>query len=206
MIDIDKIEVCLDNGHGSNTAGKRSVDGKLLEYKWNREVVKLIAEGLEKLGIKYYIVTPELTDIGLTTRANRVNARVNKNRPKGISTILFSVHVNAAGNGTKWMNAQGWSAWTTKANNNSDKLAECAYDAAEKILKPMGVRIRTDMSDGDRDYESNFTILYKSNCPCVLTENLFMDNKEECELLLTDAMKQAIADVHIQAVLNWINR
>ena len=28
--------------------------------------------------------------------------------------------------------------------------------------------------------EKDFTLLYKVNCPCVLTENFFYDNKEEC--------------------------
>jgi N-acetylmuramoyl-L-alanine amidase len=49
---------------------------------------------------------------------------------------MLSVHVNAAGNGS-WMNATGWSAWTTKGQNNSDKLADCLYDAAEELLKPL---------------------------------------------------------------------
>ena len=36
------IVVLLDNGHGIQTLGKRSPDGKLLEYKYSREIVDLI--------------------------------------------------------------------------------------------------------------------------------------------------------------------
>lgn len=206
MIDYSKIEVCLDNGHGINTPGKRSCDGKLLEYKWCREIVQMIAERLHKLGIKYYIVTPELNDVGLTVRANRVNARVTANKAKGISTILFSVHVNAAGNGSQWTKATGWECWTTKGKTKSDDLAECLYDAAEEYLKIFDIKMRTDKSDGDRDKENNWTILYKSNCPCVLTENLFMDNKDECEFLLSDYGKSAIANLHTKAVILWCQK
>lgn len=205
-MDYSKIEVALDNGHGVNTPGKRSVDGKLHEYAWTREIVKLISQKLTAYNIKSYIVTPETTDIGLTTRANRVNKRIAENKKKGISTILISVHNNACGNGIEWTNANGWECWTTKGKTNSDKLAECMYDAAEEMLKPYGIKIRTDMSDGDRDKESNFTILYKSNCPCILTENLFMDNKKECELLLSNTGKKLIADMHVKGILNWCDK
>lgn len=205
-MDYSKIEVALDNGHGVNTPGKRSVDGKLHEYAWTREIVKLISQKLTAYNIKSYIVTPETTDIGLTTRANRVNKRIAENKKKGISTILISVHNNACGNGIEWTNANGWECWTTKGKTNSDKLAECMYDAAEEILKPHSIKIRTDMSDGDRDKESNFTILYKSNCPCILTENLFMDNKKECEILLSNTGKELIADMHVKGILNWCDK
>ena len=203
MISYDKIEVCLDNGHGSNTFGKMSPDGRLREYAWCREQVSLIAKGLKQLGIKYYIVTPELYDVGLTTRADRVNKRIAENKKKGISTILISVHNNAAGNGTKWMNATGWECWTTKGKTRSDLLGECMYDAAEEILSGFDIKTRTDKSDGDRDKEENWTILYKSNCPCILTENLFMDNKKDCEFLLSPYGKQLIANMHVNGILNW---
>lgn len=139
----------------------------------------------------------------MSTRAARVNKRVAANKKSGISTFIISVHVNAAGNGS-WMNARGWSAWTTKGKTNSDKLADCLYDAAEEILKKYDIKIRTDKSDGDRDYEANFTVIHKSNCPAVLTENLFMDNKEDVEFLLSDYGKQELANVHVKGILNWL--
>ena len=32
------MKILIDNGHGSETPGKRSPDGELREYKWNRDV------------------------------------------------------------------------------------------------------------------------------------------------------------------------
>ena len=43
-----KLYVILDNGHGVNTPGKRSPDGKLREYAWAREIVKKIKNKLFK--------------------------------------------------------------------------------------------------------------------------------------------------------------
>ena len=39
--------VILDNGHGSNTPGKRSPNGVLREYAYTREIARLIKEKLE---------------------------------------------------------------------------------------------------------------------------------------------------------------
>ena len=34
--------IVIDNGHGHNTPGKRSPDGKFLEYAYNREIATRI--------------------------------------------------------------------------------------------------------------------------------------------------------------------
>ena len=33
------MKILIDNGHGSNTKGKRSPDGRLMEYAYTREIV-----------------------------------------------------------------------------------------------------------------------------------------------------------------------
>ena len=87
------------------------------------------------------------------------------------NVIVTSIHVNAAGNGSKWMNATGWSCYTSKGQTQSDKLAECLYEAAIKNFP--GKRIRTDKSDGDPDWEESFYILRKTLCPaCVFRRNV----------------------------------
>ena len=50
-------------------------------------------------------------------------------------------------------------------------------------------RIRTDMSDGDRDWEEDFYILRKSWCPAVLTENFFMNTHVEGIVELLESSK-----------------
>lgn len=58
----------------------------------------------------------------------------------------LSIHVNTAGNGSQWMNARGWCAYTFPGHTESDDIADCLYLAAEKNLP--GQKIRTDYSDG----------------------------------------------------------
>ena len=46
-----------------------------------------------------------------------------------VSSVIGEVNINAIGNGTKWMTAKGWSAYTTKGNTKSDTLSEYFYFA-----------------------------------------------------------------------------
>ena len=196
--------IILDNGHAKSTPGKRSPlfeDGKtcFFEYEFNRDIVKRVTKSLNELGITCYNIVPELEeDIRLTERAKRTNKIGEK---YGFSKcILISVHANAAGNGKDWLNARGWSVYTTKGVTKSDAIATIFYEEAEKILPKYGMKLRKDMSDGDPDWEENFTVLFASNCPAILTENLFYDNKMDVNFLMSEEGREVIANIHINAI------
>lgn len=195
--------ILLDNGHASTTAGKRSPkldDGsQFFEYEFNRDVVKRMARMLDAVGIKYHILVPEVDkDIALSTRAARANEYCSK---YGAGNCLFiSVHANAAGNGSQWMSGRGWSVYTTKGITKSDAYATVFWEEAQKLLEPKGFKMRKDMTDGDPDYEENFTVIYKTNCPSILTENLFYDNKDDVRFLMSDEGRETIALAHVNAI------
>ena len=195
------MKILIDNGHGHNTPGKRSPDGKFREYAYNREIAKRIVADLIDRGHDAELIVPEDNDISLEERVRRVNNICLASDP--LCVILVSVHVNAAGNGSKWTNATGWSVYTCKGQTVSDKLAECLCEAAIKNFP--GRRIRTDYSDGDSDWEENFYILRKSHCAAVLTENFFMDNKSDLEYLQSRAGKQAVIDTHVEGIIEYLS-
>lgn len=183
------MKVILDNGHGKNTSGKCSPkwsDGsQLFEWSWTREIAKLLKERLDAQGIETILLVTEDYDISLSERARRCNAISG-------DKILISIHGNASTNG----NAQGWEVFTTTAKNNSDKLAQCFiknFDYCFGSIK---------RNRGHK--EKNFTLLYKANCPCVLTENFFYDNKEDCEYMLSEEGKDAIVEAHYRAILEYM--
>jgi N-acetylmuramoyl-L-alanine amidase len=62
-----------------------------------------------------------------------------------------------------------------------------------------------DTTDNDVDRESNFTILYKTNCPAILTENFFMDTEKDCRLIMSNAGRQKIANAHVRAIQKVID-
>ena len=192
--------ILIDPGHGIDTPGKRSPDGKFLEYLWNRQIADLLLDRFMIMGIDASLVVTETNDISLSTRVQRVNKVCSKVGASNV--ILLSIHSNAAGDGSKWMSAQGWSCYTSKGETKSDLIAECLYDAFEAEFAEK--KIRKDMSDGDRDWEENFYILQKSKCPAVLLENFFYDNRDECAWLLKNETKERIADAIVKGIVQYI--
>ena len=194
------MKILIDNGHGIQTKGKRSPDGTLLEYTYTRELARRIVTTLKVRGYDSELLVPEDDDISLSERVRRTNAHCQALGKSNV--ILISLHINAAGDGTKWMNATGWSCYTCKGHTQSDTLANCLYEAAIKNFP--GRRIRTDYSDKDPDWEENFYILRKTPCVAVLSENYFMDNKSDLEYLQSQTGKQAIIDTHVEGIEEWI--
>lgn len=187
------MKVLIDNGHGSNTPGKRSPDGRLREYAYTREIASRLEMELRKNGIDAERIVKEEIDVPLAERCRRANEY------KASEAILVSIHCNAAGNGSDWMSARGWEAWTSVGKTKADKLATCLYEDAEHCLP--GMKIRKDMTDGDPDKESGFYILKHTKCPAVLTENLFQDNREDVEFLLSEEGKRAIISLHVWGIM-----
>ena len=194
------MKIFIDNGHGLMTAGKRSPDGLFREPFYNREIARRVVSDLKDRGLDAELLVPEDDDISLAERVRRVNAACFLLGKQNV--ILVSIHVNAAGNGSKWLNATGWSVYTCKGQTASDKLAECLCQAAIKNFPRH--RIRTDMSDGDMDWEEGFYILRKSLCSAVLTENFFMDSRSDLEYLQSRAGKQAVVDTHVEGIVEYL--
>ncbi len=215
--------VCLDPGHAVSTPGKRSpysvckVDPSLdfYEYKFNREIVDMLAKKLSDQGIEVFITTDKNRDgdidVSLTTRATRAWNKIKASGKKG---IFISIHANANGKGSAWDKAKGWSTYTTKGQNISDQLADYFYDEAEKLFDGKKLKIRTDKSDNDRDWEENFTVIFKMEqfstkngkptVPSVLTENFFYSNVDDCKYLCSNKGKEDIVKLHFQAILSFV--
>lgn len=187
--------VLIDNGHGRDTAGKRSPDGRLREYAYTREIAARLEQALKERGIEAIRITPEENDISLAERCRRAN------RYGADGVILVSIHCNAAGSG-QWMSARGWEAWTSIGNTKADKLAACLYEAAGNA----DFKLRKDETDGDPDKEGHLYILKHTVMPAVLTENLFQDNKDDVDYLLSEKGKQAIVELHVEGIMAYFGK
>lgn len=196
--------IILGTAHLKSTPGKCSPDKKFFEYKYSREVCKAVKSILEEMGYTVFIDIED-DDLKGINQSKELSLRckvVNELQKQYKNCIYISIHVNAAGNGTNWMNATGWSAYTSVGVTSADKLANCLYDAAKKNLT--GKKLRTDYTDKDPDIESNFYVLKHTNCPAVLTENFFQDNKEDVKYLTSDLGFHQIVRLHVEGILNYI--
>ena len=192
--------IVLDCGHSKKTGGKRSPDGRFLEYKQNRILGKLIGEKLTSMGIEWCFTydLEDDNDLGLSKRASVANEKCKKYGSKNV--LLLSLHYNAFGDGLSFNNTKGFSIWTTKGNTISDKYGEIFFKTAQEILIPLGRTVKKDISDGDGDYEQNFTVIYKTICPSVLFEFGFYTNVEEMEWLMSEEGLEVCSNIVIEGI------
>lgn len=197
------ITIILGTAHQKSIIGKGSPDGKFKEYKFSREICKAISLILKNMGYKVFIDIEE-DDLGLSQskelikRCKIVNDLVKQYK----DCIYISIHVNASGADGKWHQGTGWEVYTSPGKTKSDNLAKCIYESAKNNLT--NVKFRTDFSDGDPDKEANLYVLNHTNCPAVLTENLFQDNKTDVNYLLSDEGIHSIIRLHVEGILKYI--
>ena len=196
------MKILIDNGHGQSTPGKRSPDGRFLEFQFNRTIAKQIVDDLCDRGYDAELLVPEDDDIPLQDRCKRVNDIVAREGKQNV--ILISIHANAFGNGKEWTSPSGWSVYTSKGQTKADDLAEQLAKAAIKNLPQM--KMRAEKSDGDLDYEENFYILKHTDCPAVLTENGFYTNKEDLAILESREGRRAITDLHVEGIVEHLTK
>lgn len=191
------MKVLIDNGHGENTPGKRSPDGRLMECAYTREIADMIVFELRKKGIDAERIVKEDTDVPLSERCRRAN---DIYKESGKKAILISIHCNAAGNASVWMNARGWSVFVSNnASANSKKLANCLAEAANSIPVP----VRKPMP-GQLYWQQNLAICRDTNCPAVLVENFFQDNKEDVEYLMSPEGKRDVVRIHVDGIIKYL--
>lgn len=195
------MKILIDPGHGVDTQGKRSPKGEfgvLREYEFNRAIAKPLVERLKKLGYDAELVVSEDEDISLGERCRRTNRWCDK---LGAKNVLFiSVHSNASSNCETWQKPNGWCEFVyTKASNASKRLAQCLYDEAEK----KGLKGNRSVPP-ERYWTANFYVLKHTNCPAVLTENLFYDNHSDYLYLCSEKGREEIIDLHIKGIVRYI--
>lgn len=190
----------LDNGHGSEQSGKRSPffeDGtRFEEWEFNRDIVRRMAKRLDKVGVQYYVVVPE-DEVGSFLR-ERVERANQKDSPLGLSKIFVSIHSNAIGL-SNWNNrARGIEVWHYPGSDSGERLASVFQRALLKRLPEWVDRGIKSHTPGSRKV---FYVLANTLMPAVLTESGFYTHEEEAKLLMTDRVRQAIADAHVDAIL-----
>jgi len=189
---------CLDNGHGKQTAGKRSpklADGnRFMEYEFNRDIVNRIITQLDEHGVEYFNVVPEVDiDNFLKGRVARANEKKSE-----LPKIFLSVHSNAgpAPSLNHWSSASGIETWYYHNSRKGRKLAAAFQKELMARLNWKNRNIRSQP-------RKQFYVLRTTNMPAVLTENGFYNNQKEVALLNKDDVRQKIADAHVAAILHF---
>lgn len=183
-------DICLDPGHGAETAGKRSPDQKYFEYEFARDLCRRIKAHLERCGLKVTQTTEGAEDMPLWKRCEAAN--------KSGAKAVVSIHSNAENERTVaadgWGTANYWMAAVIAKGGQAEKLAESIRkeSAAALKIKDNGVQ------------ECNYQILRDTRAPAVLIEHGFHTHKEWTRtMLMTDEGRAAMAECDAKGIVAY---
>ena len=209
------IIIILGTPHLSSTPGKCSPDGRFREANYGREIVTRLQEELEALCYNVYVDYMSLLPQPswkaksykteqtreLAHRVTRVNALCNHFGKR--NCVYISIHNNAASGDGKWHSARGFSVFVNRGvvSDNSKKLARIFTKNAE-AMNLMGNRAVPPC----KYWDANLYVLKNTYCPAVLTENLFQDNEQDVDFLLSETGKRAIVQLHVQSIGDYVKQ
>ena len=175
-----KYKIAIDNGHGRETAGKRTPkfsDGtQMREWEFNYITAKYLKTELERCGFETIMLSDTEIDTPLSNRTYKAN--------KEKVDLVISIHANALTE-AKFGTHGGTELHVYKQGNK-----------AEKYAKNMLNHIISNSCKGFRNRGVKYTNLYmvrETNAPSVLCEALFMDNLEEAKKLKSDSFRKQYA-------------
>lgn len=173
----------IDAGHGPNTPGKRSPDGALREFQFNRAVALYLRDFLSDYdGVESRFTHAEdgSRDVSLKDRTDAANAWG--------ADAFISIHANAYGDGS-WNNVKGIETYVyTSRPKDALQLASAVHHSlVQQTGRP------------DRGIKAaNFHVLRETSMAAVLVECEFMTCQESAALLQQDSYRRlcakAIAD------------
>ena len=194
--------VLIAQAHGKDTYGKCSPNRQLLEYRWSREVSVMLKNDLERLNFDAIIINPEENEVPLYVQAKRVNEIYDREKKNYREIILVSMHVNASA-GSGWSDASGWTVYVyNKAGKDSITLAKCLADVAYNKYELQGNRYIPE----DKIFRANFAILRQTKTPAILSENMFMTNRDDMKYLLSEQGKKNIVNLHVVGIIQYFQK
>jgi N-acetylmuramoyl-L-alanine amidase len=205
----------LDAGHGAidpktgkyttapskmwtHSKGKFHQGSIFLEGVSNRAFCdEIFKEGISK-GINIVKVYHDWQDNSLNSRSTLANT-YHSTISEG---IFLSMHSNAI---NKQDGASGFSIWTSPGTSASDALATAIWNGvSEDVSKKWDIRMMSQKSDGDVDYEAKFAVLVNTKMPAVLLENLFFDNYNDSVKLMNPEYRIDMAKSIIKSIISFL--
>jgi N-acetylmuramoyl-L-alanine amidase len=185
----------IDRGHGGLvTNSKRSPklpDGtRFYEWRFNNIIGRLIAEKLDKLNISYVLCPPNQENVG-----NYLKGRVDfaNNYLTEKAKIFISIHANAGptkeidGWGTEFSGVEAWHFYGSPISRTLALIFQRSFMNKLKG-KDRGVKSKKT---------GQFYVLRETDCPAVLGETYFYNNKSDLAKLMNPKVQNDIAYAYV---------
>ncbi|ASS97668.1 MULTISPECIES: N-acetylmuramoyl-L-alanine amidase family protein [Geobacillus] len=172
------VKIFLDPGHGGNDTG--AVGNGLLE----KDITLFIALEINRLlqneyeGVFVQLSRTKDETVSLDERTDRAN--------QWGADVYVAIHVNAGG-GT------GYEDYIYNRLDDDSATARIRDAIHEEVVKATGFRDR-----GKK--KANFHVLRETAMPAVLTENGFIDRKEDAEKLNDTQFLRTVARGHVNGI------
>lgn len=192
----------IDNGHGPSVDGKPTTRGtgnrspeledgrRVFEGDYVRAISSKMIEMAKDKDIPCHIINPDMVDLDLRIRTERINRYVRRNP----NCILISLHANIFGDGETFNAVGGIETFYPSTHPKKEISRQLAEIFQKHLVKKSNLSNR-----GIK--EGNFHMLRESTCPAILTENGFMTNKVEAEKMLSPDFQEKLAEAYVQGML-----
>ena len=205
--------ILLDPGHGgidpiteqyttapnkmAHHAGEQMhKNGWFYEGAWNRFFALELGAVLAESGIQFLYTIPFERwheDVSLGERISYANWLHQMH-----DVLFISIHANAH-DGT----VRGLQVHTSPGETRSDAIAQELWNEVQQEFGSM-ITMRSDVSDGDADFENKFKVLTQTRCTAILTENLFFDNTEDALLLMDANFVERLRWCYFRVCVWWV--
>jgi len=184
-------KVCLDPGHGVETAGKCSPDRSYYEHEFNLDMAGRCKRILERHGVEGTLTRTGSADVSLIKRVTVAN---------GISglDLFVSLHSNASGEGAGWSEISGCCVYTSAAGESAGRNR-----AARTVLGRVK-EARIGVLGEGLFHNISLYVLRNTNAPAVLIEHGFHTNQKEVELLKQDDYREKLARADCKGILDYL--
>ncbi len=186
------MKIILTVGHSILKTGNcTSADGRsfggVLEYAYNKHIVKKVADYLRSVGHKVdVLVCPELRFAKSTEEKNYKLQKVNN----GNYDLVVELHLNAS----KLHNARGCEV--LYKSSNGKKFAQQVQNRLATVFQDRGIQKR-----------DNLYMLNSTKPVAIMLETFFCDNTADCELIEKHDVPLLIAEgIHGNSIIHTLSR
>ena len=183
VLDIRKLRIAIDAGHGGDNSGASGVTSKILEKNYTLLIAEQLRKVLKTAGVKSIFMTRTTdTSLGMPERT----LLLKKYDPH----LLVSIHLNSAGNDT----VQGTSTYYRYIG-----------------FRPLTLAIMDRMlSLGLKEYGNvgsfNFSLSGPTDYPNALVEVAFLSNPEDEKKILNPKFHKAVAQKIYLGIVDWLKQ
>jgi N-acetylmuramoyl-L-alanine amidase len=181
MLDIRRLKIAVDAGHGGDNEGTSGVTGKVLEKEYTLLIAKELEKTLKRAGVKKVFMTrTKDTSLSMPERIAMLK--------EFLPDVLVSVHLNAASSDT----VRGVSTYYRYIG-----------------YRPLSVAILNQMLKlGLKEYGNvgnfNFALNGPTDYPNTLVEVAFLSNEKDEKRILSAKFQKAVAQRIYLGIVDWL--